>query len=65
MLTRPAVEAGENLGFPGDLQEKVGPLFKTGYMMSYELLGLNLSINYLEKGVIEGTLAYMRGRILR
>jgi phosphate starvation-inducible PhoH-like protein len=66
VLTRPAVEAGEKLGFlPGDLQEKVDPYLRPLYDALYDLLGIETAQRYLEKGVIEiAPLAYMRGRTL-
>jgi len=66
MLTRPAVEAGENLGFlPGDLKEKIDPYLRPLYDAMYEILGLKQTEEYIEKGVIEiAPLAYMRGRTL-
>ena len=66
ILTRPAVEAGENLGFlPGDLQEKVDPYLRPLYDALFDLIGTDTYQNYIEKGVIEiAPLAYMRGRTL-
>jgi phosphate starvation-inducible PhoH-like protein len=66
ILTRPAVEAGENLGFlPGDLKEKVDPYLRPLYDSLHDLLGVELVQKYIEKGVIEiAPLAYMRGRTL-
>jgi len=66
ILTRPAVEAGEKLGFlPGDLQEKVDPYLRPLYDGLYDILGLEQAQRYIEKGVIEiAPLAYMRGRTL-
>jgi phosphate starvation-inducible PhoH-like protein len=66
VLTRPAVEAGEKLGFlPGDLQEKVDPYLRPLYDGLYEILGVDLFQKYLERGIIEiAPLAYMRGRTL-
>lgn len=66
ILTRPAVEAGERLGFlPGDLQEKVDPYLRPLYDGLYDLLGQETVQKYLSKGVIEvAPLAYMRGRTL-
>ncbi len=66
ILTRPAVEAGENLGFlPGDLQEKVDPYLRPIYDALFEILGYEVYERYLEKGLIEvAPLAYMRGRTL-
>lgn len=66
VLTRPAVEAGEKLGFlPGDLQEKVNPYLRPLYDALYDLLGPETTARYIEKGTIEiAPLAYMRGRTL-
>ena len=66
ILTRPAVEAGERLGFlPGDLQEKVDPYLRPLYDGLYDLLGQETVQKYLSKGIIEvAPLAYMRGRTL-
>lgn len=66
ILTRPAVEAGEHLGFlPGDLQEKVDPYLRPLYDALYDLLGLETFQKHKEKGIIEiAPLAYMRGRTL-
>ncbi len=66
ILTRPAVEAGEHLGFlPGDFQEKVDPYLRPIYDGLYDLLGVDLFQKYREKGIIEiAPLAYMRGRTL-
>jgi len=66
VLTRPAVEAGEKLGFlPGDLQNKVDPYLRPLYDGLYEIMGADLYTRYLEKGMIEiAPLAYMRGRTL-
>ena len=66
ILTRPAVEAGEKLGFlPGDMQEKVDPYLRPLYDALYEMLGLETFQKYLAKGVLEvAPLAYMRGRTL-
>ncbi len=66
ILTRPAVEAGENLGFlPGDLKEKVDPYLRPLYDAMYEILGVKQTTEYIEKGIIEiAPLAYMRGRTL-
>ncbi|HBV95959.1 MAG: phosphate starvation protein PhoH [Peptococcaceae bacterium BICA1-7] len=66
VLTRPAVEAGEKLGFlPGDLQEKVDPYLRPLYDALYDVLGLDHTQKYLERGIIEiAPLAYMRGRTL-
>ena len=66
VLTRPAVEAGEKLGFlPGDLQEKIDPYLRTLYDGLYDTLGQETAQRHLEKGIIEiAPLAYMRGRTL-
>lgn len=66
ILTRPAVEAGEKLGFlPGDLKEKVDPYLRPLYDALYEVLGSKTVDEYIEKGIIEiAPLAYMRGRTL-
>lgn len=66
ILTRPAVEAGENLGFlPGDLQEKVDPYLRPLYDALHEVLGPDQTVKALERGMIEiAPLAYMRGRTL-
>lgn len=66
VLTRPAVEAGENLGFlPGDIQEKVDPYLRPLYDSLYYVLGTDIVTKLLEKGTIEvAPLAYMRGRTL-
>ncbi|MGI6199561.1 MAG: PhoH family protein [Christensenellales bacterium] len=66
ILTRPAVEAGEKLGFlPGDLQQKVDPYLRPLYDSLYEFLGQETVHRYLEDGTIEvAPLAYMRGRTL-
>lgn len=66
VLTRPAVEAGEKLGFlPGDLQEKIDPYLRPLYDALYDLLGPETVQRYVEKGTIEiAPLAYMRGRTL-
>lgn len=66
ILTRPAVEAGEKLGFlPGDLQTKVDPYLRPLYDALQELLGLETYGKLMEKGAIEvAPLAYMRGRTL-
>ncbi|MCL2426407.1 MAG: PhoH family protein [Oscillospiraceae bacterium] len=66
ILTRPAVEAGERLGFlPGDLQSKVDPYLRPLYDALFELLGADTYNKYLERGNIEvAPLAYMRGRTL-
>lgn len=66
ILTRPAVEAGEKLGFlPGDLQNKVDPYLRPLYDALFDMLGPETFQRYLEKGSIEvAPLAYMRGRTL-
>ncbi len=66
IITRPAVEAGENLGFlPGDLQSKVDPYLRPIYDAMHSILGLETFNNHRERGVIEiAPLAYMRGRTL-
>ena len=66
ILTRPAVEAGERLGFlPGDLQQKVDPYLRPLYDAMHALLGSERTTALLEKGMIEvAPLAYMRGRTL-
>lgn len=66
ILTRPAVEAGEKLGFlPGDLQNKVDPYLRPLYDALYDIMGADTYQGYLEKGLIEvAPIAYMRGRTL-
>lgn len=66
ILTRPAVEAGESLGFlPGDLQEKVDPYLRPLYDALFDILGSEKFQKYMERGMIEvAPLAYMRGRTL-
>ena len=66
ILTRPAVEAGEKLGFlPGDLQNKVDPYLRPLYDALFEMMGAEAFQRNLERGVIEvAPLAYMRGRTL-
>lgn len=66
ILTRPAIEAGENLGFlPGDLQDKVDPYLRPLYDALYEIMGAETFLKNMEKGAIEvAPLAYMRGRTL-
>jgi len=66
ILTRPAIEAGENLGFlPGDLQSKVDPYLRPLYDALYQIMGADAFIHNSEKGLIEvAPLAYMRGRTL-
>ena len=66
ILTRPAIEAGENLGFlPGDLQSKVDPYLRPLYDALYQIMGADSFLHNSEKGLIEvAPLAYMRGRTL-
>lgn len=66
ILTRPAIEAGEKLGFlPGDLQQKVDPYLRPLYDALYEIMGVENFTKNMEKGLIEvAPLAYMRGRTL-
>ena len=66
ILTRPAIEAGEKLGFlPGDLQSKVDPYLRPLYDALYEIMGADTFAKNMEKGLIEvAPLAYMRGRTL-
>lgn len=66
ILTRPAVEAGESLGFlPGDLKEKVDPYLRPLYDALHDILGMEHTQRLIERGVIEiAPLAYMRGRTL-
>lgn len=66
LLVRPAVEAGERLGFlPGDLAQKVDPYLRPLYDALYEMLGIERVQKYIEKNIIEiAPLAYMRGRTL-
>ena len=66
ILTRPAIEAGEKLGFlPGDLQSKIDPYLRPLYDALYEIMGADSFIKNSEKGLIEvAPLAYMRGRTL-
>lgn len=66
ILTRPAIEAGEKLGFlPGDLQSKVDPYLRPLYDALYEMFGMESYTRLVEKGAIEvAPLAYMRGRTL-
>jgi len=66
ILTRPAVEAGEKLGFlPGDLQDKVDPYLRPLYDALFDMFGADFFQRYMEKGIIEvAPLAYMRGRTL-
>ncbi len=66
ILTRPAIEAGEKLGFlPGDLQSKVDPYLRPLYDALYQIMGADSFQKNMEKGLIEvAPLAYMRGRTL-
>ena len=66
ILTRPAIEAGENLGFlPGDLQQKIDPYLRPLYDAIYQIMGAEAYLSNSEKGLIEvAPLAYMRGRTL-
>ena len=66
ILTRPAIEAGEKLGFlPGDLQSKIDPYLRPLYDALYEMIGTEAYARFVEKGTIEiAPLAYMRGRTL-
>ena len=66
ILTRPAIEAGEKLGFlPGDLQSKVDPYLRPLYDALYQIMGADAYLRNAEKGLIEvAPLAYMRGRTL-
>ena len=66
ILTRPAIEAGENLGFlPGDLQSKVDPYLRPLYDALYQIMGADSFAKNMERGLIEvAPLAYMRGRTL-
>ncbi|MDD3842547.1 MAG: PhoH family protein [Candidatus Izemoplasmatales bacterium] len=66
ILTRPAIEAGENLGFlPGDLQEKLDPYLRPLYDALYDILGHKVTEQMIDAGTIEiAPLAYMRGRTL-
>ncbi|MBB6445985.1 PhoH family protein [Bacillus benzoevorans] len=66
ILTRPAVEAGESLGFlPGDLKEKVDPYLRPLYDALHDVLGVEQTVRMMERGIIEiAPLAYMRGRTL-
>lgn len=66
ILTRPAIEAGEKLGFlPGDLQSKIDPYLRPLYDALYEIMGADAYLKNMEKGLIEvAPLAYMRGRTL-
>lgn len=66
ILTRPAVEAGERLGFlPGELQDKVDPYLRPLYDALHEMFGIEQVQRFMERGTIEvAPLAYMRGRTL-
>ena len=66
ILTRPAVEAGEKLGYlPGDLQNKIDPYLRPLYDALFEMLGTETYQKNIERGIIEiAPLAYMRGRTL-
>jgi len=66
MLTRPAIEAGESLGYlPGDMREKVTPYLRPMYDALYDMMESDMIHSYLERGIIEVVpLAYMRGRTL-
>jgi len=66
ILVRPAVEAGESLGYlPGDLLEKIDPYFRPLYDAMYEMMPSEKFQKYMERGIIEiAPLAYMRGRTL-
>ena len=66
ILTRPAIEAGESLGFlPGDLQQKIDPYLRPLYDALYQIMGAESFMKNTEKGLIEvAPLAYMRGRTL-
>lgn len=66
ILTRPAIEAGEKLGFlPGDLQSKIDPYLRPLYDALYQIMGADSFVKNIEKGLIEvAPLAYMRGRTL-
>ena len=66
ILTRPAIEAGEKLGFlPGDLQTKVDPYLRPLYDALQEMFGIDSYTKLIERGIIEiAPLAYMRGRTL-
>ena len=66
ILTRPAVEAGERLGYlPGDLAEKINPYLRPLYDALYEMIEIDVVQRYLDRGIIEvAPLAYMRGRTL-
>ncbi|MFL2859718.1 MAG: PhoH family protein [Pontiellaceae bacterium] len=66
ILTRPAIEAGENLGFlPGDLKQKIDPYIRPLYDALHDMLSAEILEKYMDKGIIEvAPLAYMRGRTL-
>ena len=66
ILTRPAVEAGERLGYlPGDLAEKINPYLRPLYDALYEMMEIDMIQRYIDRGIIEvAPLAYMRGRTL-
>ncbi|MBI3996428.1 MAG: PhoH family protein [Candidatus Omnitrophica bacterium] len=66
ILTRPAVEAGERLGYlPGDLAEKINPYLRPLYDALYEMMEIDMVQRYIDRGIIEvAPLAYMRGRTL-
>jgi phosphate starvation-inducible PhoH-like protein len=66
ILTRPAVEAGERLGYlPGDLSEKISPYLRPLYDALYEMMEMDMIQRYIDRGIIEvAPLAYMRGRTL-
>ena len=65
ILTRPAIEAGEKLGFlPGDLQSKIDPYLRPLYDALYQIMGAESYLHNSEKGLLSGALAYMRGRTL-
>jgi phosphate starvation-inducible PhoH-like protein len=66
ILTRPAIEAGESLGFlPGDLEAKISPYLRPLYDALYDMMDARRIENYIETGIIEvAPLAYMRGRTL-
>ena len=66
VLTRPAVEAGESLGFlPGDLQAKINPYLRPLYDALYDMMDFDEALRYIQRGIIEvAPLAYMRGRTL-
>ncbi len=66
VLTRPAVEAGENLGFlPGDLKAKINPYLRPLYDALYDMMDFDEALRHIQRGIIEvAPLAYMRGRTL-